>query len=351
MKRTLLIAFLIGSLHASSQITVTATDVATVGFQIRQANDTFPPLVPGPGGASQTWNFSSLVADVIDTITFTNPNWLPNAASFPTSNLAVQFGTNGDGYLLLNATSLMMLGQVGDIGFGPIVIDMNPDEQIMKFPATMGTTFSNVSKSTVSFPLVMFPIDSARIKTTKTKVDTVDAWGTITTPLAPNIPSIRVKEFALTIDSFFVHATLPSPAWSYYSRRIDTSYNYSWWVNNTGNLYGFPLVEMRQDSSFTVTNASYLMATPTQSGIAELSLNSIPPFPNPSSDVITFLTKGLEIDVISILDATGREVKRIIASSEIVKVNVSDLASGSYHYIAYGPGNSMKKAGKFNISK
>ena len=99
MKKVLLITLAFFTCSSFAQVTLSQWDVANIGFEIRQAHDTMPVVVPGPGGASQTWNFTNLNNHTLDTLIFTNPNWLPDGASFPTSNLAVKFGSMSYAYL------------------------------------------------------------------------------------------------------------------------------------------------------------------------------------------------------------------------------------------------------------
>lgn len=351
MKKVLLSVFSLCSFAAFSQVTLVQWDVANIGFQIKQAHDTIPTVTPGPSGASQTWNLTNLNAHTVDTLTFSNPNWLPNSSSFPTSNLAVIFGSSGTyAFARNNSTEFKILGQYGDFGFGPMTIDLNPDEQIMKWPATYNTTFNNTSVIDLSIPFPNPPMDSARIKSTKVKTSLVDGWGTVTTPLASNLPCLRVREMNITYDTISVHLSFP-PMWQVFQTTIDTSYNYAWWTPNTNNAYGFPVVEISTDSAGNVTGASWLQAAPVQASINEHELTALPNYPNPANQNITFLTSGLNVKTIRIMDVSGNLVQEVPVSGAQVSVNVESFAAGTYFYVALDASNTMKKAGKFSIVK
>lgn len=79
MKKSLLIAsaFVLGSLGASAQITITTADIASPIKIIYQANDTLltNPAIVGSFGISQTWNMSSLASHTTDTLTFMSASW------------------------------------------------------------------------------------------------------------------------------------------------------------------------------------------------------------------------------------------------------------------------------------
>src|SRR5688572_24819926 len=148
MKKTLLSIILTGTaattMMAQSPITVVEWDVASVNTVIIQAHDTSPVFGPGPSGANATWNFAAAATHGTDTLLFTNPNWTPYLSYFPGSNLAVQFGSQ-DVYIYLNNTStgLYVKGQYADLGAGPMALRMNPNEQIIEFPCTYNTDFTN----------------------------------------------------------------------------------------------------------------------------------------------------------------------------------------------------------------
>ncbi|MCC7301057.1 MAG: T9SS type A sorting domain-containing protein [Bacteroidia bacterium] len=351
MKKVLLSCLSLCSFAAFSQVTLVQWDLANIGFAIRQAHDTMPVVTPGPSGASQTWNFTNLNSHTVDTLTFTNPNWLPNSSSFPTSNLAVIFGSSGMYAFARNTSSdFKILGQYGDFGLGPMIIDMNPDEQIMSWPSTFNTTFNNTSGMDVRMPFPNPPMDSARLQSVKVKTSLVDGWGTVTTPLVANLPCLRVREMNITYDTISIHLSFP-PVWQVFQTNIDTSYNYSWWTPNTNNAYGFPVVEISTDSAGNVTDASWLQAAPTQSGISEQELTPIPNYPNPASQSITFLTKGLDVKTIRIMDVSGNLIREIQVQGSQVSLNVESFAAGTYFYVAVDGSNTMKKAGKFSIVK
>lgn len=351
MKKALLSLFVLAGLASSAQITLVQWDVGNIGYSVRRANDTIPTATPGNAGPSQTWNFTNIQNHFTDTLTFTNPNWIQGGTSFPNSNLAVMLSVNGPNvFLINNSTSLNIDGQYADFGFGPMVIDINPNEQLMSWPCTYNTTFNNTSKLTIQFPVPQPPIDSARVRQTKIKTSLCDAWGTLTTNLG-TFNVLRIKETIYSYDSTDIHSTLPVPNWQFAQASGDTSYNYSFWASNTNNTLGFPLVELTADINNQVTFASYLMATQ-QSGIGEDMVHqNLPVYPNPAVTSITFKTQGVDVNVIRILDVNGKEVMTVPVNGNMVEVSTVDLSAGTYFYLAVDKHNAIRRAGKFNISK
>jgi hypothetical protein len=352
MKKSLLLFAVSLSSLAFSQITLNMGDIANIGFSIRQANDTLPTVTPGPSGASQTWNFTNLNNHYMDTLLFTNPNWTPYGGSFPGSNLCLMFGTSGFyAYLRNNSNSLEILGQAGDFGFGPMVIDLNPDELILPYPFTYNGTYNNTSKYSVQFPFPQPPMDSLRVKNTTIKSGNADAWGTVTTPLASNVQVLRIREQRISIDSVFAHITFPAPSWQFMQESRDTTIEYSYWAKNTGNNYGFPLVNISTDAQGQVTSANWLQAAPAQTGIEENELSSISTYPNPGVNEIFFDCSKGNFARITLVDATGKEVLAVPAGNKVVKVDVAHLDAGTYFYYASDREGSVRKAGKILITR
>ena len=62
-----------------AQVVITNNDIAGPGATILQSLDESPEMsiVPGPGGPNQTWDFSGLLEDTLDTMRFMNPDWTP----------------------------------------------------------------------------------------------------------------------------------------------------------------------------------------------------------------------------------------------------------------------------------
>jgi hypothetical protein len=351
MKKLLLSVFVLAVLTSSAQITLQPGDMGNIGYSVRRANDTIPTATPGTPGANQTWNFTNIQNHFTDTLTFTNPNWIPGGSSFPNSNLAVMLSAVGPSIFLINNSTLLSVdGQYADFGFGPTAIDLNPNEQVMSWPCTYNTTFNNVSKFQVAFPFPQPPADSLRVRETKIKNSICDAWGSLTTNLG-TFNVLRIKETIYTYDTTEVHVTIPVPSWQPAQTSGDTSYHYTFWTNNVNNNAGFPLVELNADVNNIIVGASYLMSL-AQTGIDDDVTNeNLPVYPNPAVTSITFNTNGVDVSQIRILDINGKEVMLVPVNGNGVEVSTVDLSAGTYFYLAVDKNNSVRRAGKFNISK
>lgn len=336
----------------NAQITITMADVAGITTVINSANDTLPTVNPGPAGANVTWNFSSLQTNLPspDTMIFTNPFWTPNQAAFPTSNLAIQNGANGNNgtiYTIISGGSFKIIGQNGDFGIGPINVSMNPQETIINFPATYNTTFNSTSGIDFRTAFSSFPIDSVRLKEVKTKTSRMDAWGTITTPLLSNQSCLRQRNWQHTIDTIWVHDVISS-GWQIFQTTDDTTINFSWWANGIG----FPLVQMDSVSySPYVQNASWLMATPVNGVNEYSSVMNTSVYPNPAVNVINVDVTGLNASYIHIMDISGREIEKFNVNNDIEILHVDQFAAGAYLFSVTNKAGEMIGRGKFNVIK
>src|ERR1043165_1935927 len=113
MKKTLLCClFFAAWFCASSQTIISQSDLPTPGTKIIIITDTLPAVLPGPGGPSQTWDFSLLANGGVDTTIFVDPAGTLYASSFPTANLA-NFNASSDsdvGYFNSSASAFSVLG-------------------------------------------------------------------------------------------------------------------------------------------------------------------------------------------------------------------------------------------------
>lgn len=337
----------------NAQITITMADIAGVGKEIKQAHDTLPTVNPGPAGANVTWNFSALTTNApgADTLIFTNPFWTPYQSSFPTSNLAIQLGLNGNGgtiYTNLNGGNFSVLGQHVEFVSTPVNIHISPPEVFIPFPSTYNTTNNGITGFDTTFYFGQFTIDSVRIKDKKTKIAKVNAWGTITTPLLSNQACIRYRSWENTIDTIWTYSQFQFPNWQVFQATNDTVVHFSWWANGIG----FPLVEMDSVSYAPyVQNASWLMATPTNSVNEYNSVMNTSVYPNPAVNVINVDVTGLNASYIHIMDISGREIEKFNVNNDIEILHVDQFAAGAYLFNVTNKTGEVIGRGKFNVIK
>lgn len=326
---TLYLFFPAGVIISHAQITISQWDVASPGYQLQMAHDTEKTTAPGsitPGfsGANQTWNFSTLSGNTVDTLTFTNPNWFPSGSNFPDANLAIINSTDGSEVYLENTPNgLFIDGVYADpLGQGAMALKFNPIEQLADFTTTYQTTFQNTSGIFLEFPFNQFGLDSVRFKEIKDKDMKTDGWGTITTPLGGPYNCLRNRARVITNDSIWVHNFSP-PGWFLYSSTIDTVWHFAWWTNGAG----FPLLEFDSTHLDTVKNITWLKSFPVIGGISATALLSeLNVYPNPSTGKFTVESNG----EISVYNCIGEKVYMKTSTAGKTELNLSSQSDGIY---------------------
>jgi hypothetical protein len=298
--------------------------------------DTIMAVDPGAGGANKTWNFSGLMAAYTDTIHFLSPAGTPYASMFPNSNVYLtQSGISGGAYMINNSSGLFLDGA----GDPTVAIDYNPNEQIIAYPATYLTTFTNTSQfeykdSTSSNP----PADSFLLRSRKIKNSTVDAWGTLMLP-SGSFNVIRMRDAEYYRDSVYIH--VPIIGWVGVQETRDTNFHYSWWAN--GQSYPILMV----DSSGAGGTGMYYFLKQNTNSVRDINPLTTKMYPNPAKDVVHFTTASTKASI-SIYDAKGSLVRKVDSSKGDFDVQVSDLNNGLYMYIVTGDDEKTAK-GTFQV--
>ncbi len=373
MKKTLLSSFLfatIGIYSSFGQITVDSTNIVSVGENVYQAYDSTLTITSiGSAGANQTWNFSGLGTDRLDTLFFRKKTSQPLASNFPTANVVMTSTDPAEDstwtYLNKSVTGLDIMGQAANINgtITPIPL-LFP---IVGFPITYGTSYSgNWNGTLFTFFLGVDPdgvgplptIDSIKIRRLTTYSGSIDAWGNVTTPFG-TFPSLRQNETTYNTDSTF---TLSNGTWALISPTLatlfgvnqttkDTTNTARWWTNDA--TARFPLVEIDYNTNGTLNDADWLQSTPTV-GINETAIVSVPflLYPNPTKDIINITTPSLIENVfVEIMDITGKEVKNMLFNTNKIKISVADLDNGIYFYNIYNANGKMLSTNKFVVAK
>jgi hypothetical protein len=88
------------------------------------------------------------------------------------------------------------------------------------------------------------------------------------------------------------------------------------------------------------TQAAYITIT---TGITEEKNSSFTVFPNPATNNITVTWKNADVKTLTLLDATGRAVRKYSVSGTQAQLSLEGLASGVYFLSAGNETNSMQK--------
>ena len=268
--------------EAKSQITLSLPDYASIGDSLVRGVDTIAPLALSVGGVgAQTWDFTTIQIDYLDSIDFIDPSTTSGAADFTASNLA--YGTDPIYYQNTSVSNVTVDGSYGADPFGAglqVSLVNNPTHKLIEFPSTDGSSFTDASAyiTTIDAAPLALPvpnIDSIRLSHNSYITSVIDAYGNVSTP-AGTFNSLRQFYTETTIDSIWAYcsdpagcnvfvATLPF-GWGFVPSQvtqlsigldnpgIDTSYLYKWWTNGQ-NL---PIAELETDApAGNVISANY----------------------------------------------------------------------------------------------
>ncbi len=348
MKTFTILSVLFFAISLNAQITINSNDIIGTGKLFEEAYDYTPDasIKPGNAGANQTWDFSALSADDIQSTLTINPDWTPYGVFYPNSNLAF-YPTDDSVYIYMEntATELRMLGMyttVLDSIQLPVIY--NPPLVVAAFPVQ----YQNHKDSDASFsffaPIVGVPgIDSAKLKMDIFTETDVDAWGTITTPLG-TFDALRMLTIEESFDSIWFKA---GGFWTLWTTSKDASHSYAWWSDD--NATGYVIAEFDYfTNNDSVADVSYLYSTPTQLIDNKQTSSLISIYPNPSDTYINFSYAGEENAEIEVFDNIGKLLlRKTLAAGETTRISVEQYPSGIYFYKLTGSRGMIINQGKF----
>ncbi len=268
---TALLLFVAISLPLFAQITLSTADMPAVPSTSYQGIDTVPiGFTLGQNGASRTWNFAAALRHVTDTVNHRVPSTTSYASTFPSATDAIEVKGNY-GFFQNSTAKLECLGLAGDLlNTGtPVDVTFSPRLDVFRFPVTYNTNFSSnygfvktVAGSTVGQPSV----NSIRVTFTASFTDTIDAWGTITTPIG-TYNTIREKrvETNRTIVETRLLSFLP---YSVVSDTRDTLYTYTWLAKETK---GAVLTANVSKTTGAITRITYSLTPPLVAPVANFT--------------------------------------------------------------------------------
>lgn len=350
MKKNLLLSsFVISALSVGAQITITTSDMPVAGQTYIMANDTTVTSY-GSAGTNQTWNFATWANQSTDTTIFENPSSVPGSSFFPTATLGID-GGDGASFMKNSSSQIDILGFYGDFGFGPMAVQFTPPQKFLSFPSNYLTTYNGTSKYELAFFIGQPGLDSMKVKASINYTSTIDAWGSLTTPVNSNVSSLRQKYIEISTDSTFLLPTgqpwmFNPPTQGNPNPRVDTTNNYRWWSNTKK----FPVAEVIADGNNVVSSASYLLSM--QVGVNEqvMTKNEVSVFPNPASDKINITGISTESYLV-IFDVNGKLMERSRLKKNNTTINTANYENGIYFYqITALTGKPVGK-GKFIVSK
>jgi hypothetical protein len=324
----LIISFI--PLLSLAQPTVMQSDLPVAGLVSQTGIDNAYTSAMTPGGASQTWDYSTLLNNSQGGLSFSSAVGTPFTTYFPTANL-VTYDTSGGGsyqYFTTNSSGFYTNG----IAQGGGAFVFNPAQLIFPVPFTYGSTANNTSRLQVDTSLSGF---AYRIVHSVISSFEGDGWGTLMIPGNTISNTLRIKETDVTIDSTFLNIgfgyTLTGPP-----DVVGTTTFY--WVQHGGpDIF---LLQLQADSLGTTTNYSEYKVS---SAVAVPEINhldkAVCTYPNPAQDVVHLDFNSTSVTgTVKIYNSVGEEVKKYdLNSINHFAFYVNDYKNGLYHFVVDSP--------------
>lgn len=375
MKKIVFSFLLLGAAGYASAQTLTSTDFGSVGDTYQLGLDNTPGVGPGTAGASQTWNFTTLNTESLDTLVFVNPATLPNAADFPGSNIAT-VSDQGVFYLEKTTNYIRNHGVVAVFGFLVASINFTPPVDLLQFPTNFGDSFSNTSMVAekqfigidTNFLGCQITIDSAYIIRHVVHDVDIDGSGTLQLPTDTFTNALRSYTEERTVDSIFIYApnaincafppvNIPQ-GWSFADPTLltlagfsgnpsfDTTRIYNWYA--PGEKFSVCAIDVNSNGS--------PISCRFKSNVAHLTLGLNEPFqlessvyPNPANDQMRITaTESLAGTHVQVVDVTGKVVLQQQMNEQGI-ISTLALEEGIYLYMIRDDQNKPLTKGRFMV--
>jgi hypothetical protein len=338
------------SKSSSAQITINSTDMPSSNDTFRVSMGiAFTGMDETATGANYTWDYSQLTAasQTIDTfvsilstglyaIYFSGSSYAEksNTPSFSLGIVTIDYQYD---FYKKSSSAYVSNGVGANIGGFPVGVVNSPKDTLYRFPLNYNNHGSCYSAFATTIPGLGYYGGE------KTRVDTVDGWGTLTTPYG-TFPALRVKSVINETDTIYSETLgfgFPVP------RPEVTEYK---WL---ATAKGIPLLQVNATGGF-VTQIIYrdsIRFNPV--GIAEMEKKNFDfnIFPNPASDKLVIEYKLDHASNVSadIFNLNGKKIVSEFRDSkqtgkQFLPINLFDnISSGTYILQINVDGKSFQK--------
>lgn len=342
MKYFLPIACLLALSPVSAQITITNADMPDAGDSVRVSYAlTLGPVDHTLTDTNYIWDFSFLTPSAQERIEFIAPTAFPfnflsdmgvvnqSPDSIPGAG---ELPTNFSDYYKGSSSGFRQVGSSFDyapIGSFSIPIIYSSPDYIYRFPMGYGNVDSCDASYGFNIPGIGY------IGQDRHRVNTIDGWGTLITPL-DTYQVVRIRSVVNATDTI----SLDTAQQTGYAIQRPTGIQYKWLapgmklpvleidcqvIMNTEIVTGIIYQDTLRDSLWQVNVPNTNTSAP-----------GIVVYPNPADDVVNIQHSNLEGEIltITIVDIQGRttpvEVIQNVDLAGNLQINISDLPAGTY---------------------
>lgn len=333
MKKTLLSLSILFSVAASAQLTYDnhAPALGNLNYSTYQCDSV--GIVPGAGGAGQTWNYAiSGLNSQKNYTTAASAN-----VAFNPADVQVSSGSNNTLYYKASANDLQYYGGNLTISSFNMSVKYAAPAIYAIYPMALNTTTTSMTSGTVQ---VTTPLPTTQAFT-GTCTALADGTGTLVLPAKTFTNVIRVVTSQTLIAGSV--ATVKLQNYDYYS---------------IGSAAKAPVLSIQASTvtsgfgtstqTIVVVEKDYELVGINEVKAAKIDLSV---FPNPASTFINFSTNSPDAVKVVAMDVTGKVVATETIEMGKAKMNTGNLSTGVYLYSVLGKDNETLKTGKFNITK
>ncbi len=336
MKKIILSLTTIFSLSVGAQTLTQATHAPAVGETFTRFQCDSTGISLGTSGASQVWNYSSLLTHTTiasDYAARTNTNTAYNPADVVMNYMP----NDNNSYFKSSSTDLKYYGGNFLMGSFAVVLNFSTPTIVAKYPMSLNTANSNTVAGTMS-------INGSITGTFEGNAGFVaDGTGTLVLPAKTFTDVIKVSSSQIVDATLSLGtATLTQMMVDYYSISNPKAALLTISTNTVVSIAG------TNTQTLVTILKDYTTVGVYENEKTAIELNV---FPNPSSAFVNFNTTSKDAYKTMAYDVTGKLVATEVFENNQCKLNTERLANGVYLYTVVSKNNQVLSSGKFNIEK
>ena len=343
-KNIFLASIILTSFSSFSQISITSANMPSAGDTIRYSTvQTASGINFKATGENKSWDFSSLKSASQDIYDYKNSTTTPYVLNFGFSALGLKIADSlGSGQMSFKNVytffkkSTAKWEAVG-IGFQLSAVPLpqagkhtNTDE-IYQFPLNYKDKDS--ATFALKVPLTLAIVNIGNYFQDGNRVNTVDGWGTISTPYKSNVACIRIKSIITETDSLAIAISGQAPInFAFPNNRVEYK-----WLCITEKIPMLEVSGTEIGGTFTPTTIRYrdnYRAT-VKATLNSITSQNISVYPNPAGSSFTLKIPNFKKQSfrIFIFDMGGKQIENIEYNTNelgLVVINTSKFDSGKY---------------------
>lgn len=353
-----ILAFAYIASNAQNAITITNIDAPVIGKTLYIYHDTASlyfaqiNVEATKNGSNQTWDFSDLIINVVDTVEYVEPASTAYNDTFPNANVcALSSMYNNAVFIDANNDGVYIEGVVNYSSNS--TTKYSTPTILINYPSTYLDTAYNISEIVsqsvfgkfVKMNGIQYYADSVKRTVTQYIHSTIDGYGIVSTP-GGSFDALRQYVSQTTERSTYYY--LQGNGWTLFKTKSVDSYFLRWWANG----YSHPVAECRYyPNSGIVRSFSFLKQEDpiVVTGIKKMNnVLDVTLYPNPAINYVQFTNMG-ENCTLSVYNSTGSlMLAKIIFEDKIIPTQ--SWGRGSYLYTVVNSSGELIGSGKFNLT-